>query len=77
MAEEVPGFAIGAEETVSADIAFGVEEKAGAVHDEGDGEDEPGVFGNDVGNEEVDFGGAVGDGASASAAMTVDVIEAV
>jgi hypothetical protein len=47
------------------------------VSDDGNGEDEPGVLGNDVGDEEVDFGGAVGDGASAGAAMTVDVIEAV
>jgi hypothetical protein len=77
LAEEVPGFAVGAEEAVSAGVAFGIEEKAGAVSDDGDGENEPGVLGNDVGDEEVDFGGAVGDGASAGAAMTVDVIEAV
>ena len=76
-AEEVPGFAVGAEEAVSAGIAFGIEEKTGAVGDDGDGEDEPGVLGNDVGDKEVDFGGAVGDGASAGAAMTVDVIEAI
>jgi len=77
LAEEVPGFAEGAEEAVSAGIAFGIEEKAGAVGDDGDGEDEPGVLGNDVGDEEVDFGGAVGDGTASGAAMTVDVIEAI
>jgi len=76
-AEEAPGFAVGAEEAVSAGVAFGIEEKTGAVGDEGDGEDEPGVLGNDVGDEEVDLGGAIGDGGSAGAAMTVDVIEAV
>ena len=77
LAEQVPGFAVGAEEAVSAGVAFGIEEQAGAVGNEGDGEDEPGVLGDDVGDEEVDFGGAVGDGASVGAAMAVDVIEAV
>ena len=73
----MPGFAVGAEEAVSAGVAFGIEEQAGAVSDKGDGEDEPGVLGDDVGDEEVDFGGAVGDGAASGAAITVDVIEAV
>jgi len=35
----------------------------------GEGEDEPGVFGDDVGGEEVDFVEGVGDGASVDAAV--------
>ena len=42
-----------------------------------DGEDIPGVFGDDVGDEEVDFGGFVGGDAADGAAVGVDVIEAV
>ena len=38
---------------------------------------EPGVFGDDVGDEEVDFGELVGDGASVEAAVEVDAVEAV
>jgi hypothetical protein len=39
-------------------------------------EDEPGIFGNDVGDEEIDFGEGVGDGASVDAAVGVDAVEA-
>jgi len=41
----------------------------------GEGEDEPGVFGDDVGGEEVDFVEGVGDGASVDAAVGVDTVE--
>ena len=43
----------------------------------GEGEDEPGVFGDDVGGDEIDFGEFVGDGASVDAAVGVEVVEAV
>ncbi len=39
--------------------------------DEGDGEDEPGVLGDDVGDEEVDFGWPAGDDAVIGAAMSL------
>jgi hypothetical protein len=38
-------------------------------------DDVPGVFGDDVGGDEVDFTGEVGDGASVHAAMGVDAVE--
>jgi len=37
----------------------------------------PGVFGDDVGGEEVDFAGEVGDGASSAAVEGIDAVEAV
>ena len=43
----------------------------------GQGEDEPGVFGDNVGGDEIDFGEFVGDGASVDAAVGVEVVEAV
>ena len=43
----------------------------------GEGEDEPGVFGDHVGGDEIDFGEFVGDGASVDAAVGVDAVEAV
>ncbi len=43
----------------------------------GEGEDEPGVFGDNVGGDEIDFGEFVGDGASVDAAVGVEVVEAV
>ena len=51
------GFAVGGEVGAWAGVAAGREEDAGAVLDEGDGEDKPGVLGDDVGDEEGDFGG--------------------
>jgi len=42
-----------------------------------DGENEVGVVGNDVGDDEIDFGGLVGDHASAGVACGADVVEAV
>ena len=41
----------------------------------GEREDEPGIFGDDVGGEEVDFGEGVGDGASVDAAVGIDAVE--
>jgi len=76
LVEEVPGFAVvvvGAGDGA----AFGAEKEAGLAVDVGEGEDEPGVFRDDVGDDEVDFGEFVGDGASVDAAVGVDVVEAV
>ena len=73
----MPGFAIVAVEAGAAVIVLGIEEQAGAAGDEVDGQDEPGVLGNGVGDEEIDLGGKIGDGAASGAAMRVDVVEAV
>jgi hypothetical protein len=54
----------------------GREEDAGAVLDFGDGEDEPGVFGDDVGDQEVDFARLIGDDSVVGSAMGVDAVEA-
>ncbi len=56
---------------------FGAEEEAGEAENVREGEDEPGVFGDDVGGDEIDFGEFVGDGASVDAALGVEVVEAV
>ncbi len=72
----VPGFAVGVVEAGTA-ARFGAEEEAGQAEDVGKGEDEPGVFGDDVGSDEIDFGEFVGDGASVDAAVGVEVVEAV
>lgn len=74
--EVVPGFAVGVVEAGEA-AAFGAEQKAGLAEDVREGEDEPGIFGDDVGGDEIDFGELVGDGASVDAAVGVDVVEAV
>jgi len=76
-AEEVPSFAIIAVEAGVAVIIFGIEEQAGAGGDEIDGQDEPGVLWNDVGDEEIDLGRKIGDGAASGAAVRVDVVEAI
>ena len=55
-------------------VAPGREEDAGAVLDEGDGEDEPGVLGDDVGDEEDDFAGLAGDNAVTGAATSSDAL---
>jgi hypothetical protein len=73
--EEVPGFAVGVVETGAA-VAASAEQEAGGA-DGGDGNDVPGVLGDDVGGKEVDFGGEVGDGASVGAAVSVDAVESV
>ena len=75
-AEEGPGFAVGVVEAGFA-VFFAAEEDAGASGYEVDGEDVPGVFGNDVGGEEIDFGGGVGDGVAIDAAAGIHVVEAV
>jgi hypothetical protein len=72
----VPGFAVVVVEAGTA-ARFGAEEEAGEAEDVGEGEDEPGVFGDDVGGDEIDFGEFVGDGASVDAAVGVEVVEAV
>jgi hypothetical protein len=41
-----------------------------------DGEDEPGVVGDDVGDQEIDFGGLVGGDVAEGAAVGVYVVEA-
>jgi len=73
--EQVPGFAVGVV-VVGLAAALGIEAEAGEAEDVGEREDEPGIFGDDVGDEEIDFGEGVGDGASVDAAVGVDAVEA-
>jgi len=74
--QQTPGLSVGGEVGAFSGMIARREEDAGAVLDFGDGEDEPGVFGDDVGDEEVDFVGLVGDGPMVGAAMGVDAVEA-
>jgi hypothetical protein len=74
-AEEVPGFAVGVV-AAGLGVAFAAEEEGGAAAGGGDWDDVPGVLGDDVGGEEIDFGGEIGDGASVDAAVGVDALEA-
>ncbi len=71
----MPGFAVGVVEAGAA-VAVAAEEEAGDSAKGVEWEDVPGVFGDDVGGEEVDFAGKVGDGASVAAAVGVDAVEA-
>jgi len=75
LVEEGPGFAVGVVETGEAGF-FGTEEQAGLAQNVREREDEPGVFGDDVGGEEIDFGGLVGDDTAVEAATSVDAVEA-
>jgi hypothetical protein len=75
LVEEVPGFTVGVV-FVGFPTSFGVEGERGQAEDVREREDIPGVFGDDVGGEEVDFGEFVGDGASVDAAVGVDAVEA-
>jgi len=71
----LPGFAVLVVEA-GAGVGFAAEQEAGAA-DGSDRDDVPGVFGDDVGGQEVDFGGEVGEGASVGAAVAIDAVEAV
>ena len=71
----MPGFAVGVVEAGAA-VAAAAEQEAGASAGGVERNNVPGVFGDDVGGEEVDFAGKVGDGASVDAAMGVDTVEA-
>src|SRR5450755_4316950 len=55
----------------------GGEQEAGAVEDVADGKDEPGILLENVGDEEIDLGGTVGEHASVDAAVRVDAIKAI
>jgi len=69
----VPGFAVGFAD--SAAVALRAEgETGGSVSNR---KDEIGVVGNDVDDHEIDFGGLVGDDASAGVPGWADVVEAV
>lgn len=56
-------------------VAAAAEEEAGASAGGVERNDVPGVLGDDVGGDEMDFAGEVGDGASVDAAMGVDAVE--
>jgi len=71
----VPGFAVLIVEAGAA-VLLAAEQEAGAA-DGADRNDVPGVFGDDVGGDEVDFAGQIGDGAASAAAVGVDAVEAV
>jgi hypothetical protein len=55
-AEEVPGFAVGVVEA-GLGVAVAAEQEAGDTAGGSEGDEVPGVFGDDVGGEEVDFAG--------------------
>ena len=57
--EEAPGFAIFFEHGAGLAAGVGIEANALALVDGLDGDDVPDIFGNDVGDEEIDFGGGV------------------
>jgi len=69
----VPGFAVGFVDSAAA--VFRAEGQAGGGV--ANGKDEIGVVGNDVDDDEIDFGGGVGDDASAGVPGWTDVVEAV
>ncbi len=73
--QEGPGFAVGVVEA-GLGIVAATEEKAGAAEKSFERDDVPGVLGDDVGGEEVDFAGEIGDGAASSAAVGVEVVQA-
>ncbi len=77
IAEQVPGFAVGGEEVFPARVVFAGEEEAAAAGDYADGDDEPGVFGDDVGGDEVEVGGGVGDDAAVGDALDAELVAAV
>lgn len=58
-------------------IVLEAEEQAGAGEDCLDGEDEPGVLGDDVGDQEIYFRRVVGDHVAVGAAVRIDVVAAV
>ena len=60
--EEVPGFAVLVVEAGAA-VLFAAEQEAGAA-DGVERDDVPGILGNDVGGDEIDFSRAVGNGAA-------------
>jgi len=72
----VPGFAVG---VVEAGLAVGsaAEQEAGGSEEGLERNEVPGVFGDDVSGEEVDFAGEIGDGAASGAAVGVEVVHAV
>jgi hypothetical protein len=74
-AEEVPGFAVGVVEAGAA-IPAAAEQEAGDSASGVQRNDVPGIFGDDVNGEEMDFAGEIRDGATAGAAMGVDAVEA-
>jgi hypothetical protein len=71
----VPGFAVGVVEAGAA-ITVAAEQEAGDSASGVQRDDVPGIFGDDVDGEEVDFAREIRDGASAGAAMGVDAVEA-
>ena len=71
----MPGFAVGVVEAGAA-VGAAAKQEAGDSASGVQRNDVPGVFGDDVDGEEVDFAGEIRDGASAGAAVGVDAVEA-
>jgi hypothetical protein len=69
--QEAPGFAVSFEVGAGGVAGVGIEADAFAVSDGCDGDDVPEVFGDDVGDQEVDFGGGVDGVAGSGGADTV------
>ena len=75
--QQVPGFAVGAVEAGTSGVVARDEEETGAVVNDVDGQGEPGVFGNDVGDKKVNFVEAMSNHAAVGAAVRIDVVETV
>ena len=71
----MPGFAVG---VVSAGlgVAAATEQEAGGPEEGFQRHDVPGVFGDDVGGEEVDLPGKVGNGAASGVTLSVEGVKA-
>ena len=72
----MPSLAVGAVEAALG-IVLETEEQAGAGEDGLDGEDEPGVLGNDVGDQNVDLRRVLGDRFAVGAAVGIYAVAAV
>jgi len=55
-------------------VGVAAEEEGGGSEEGFQRDDVPGVLGDDVGGEEVDFAGEIGDGAASRAAVGVEMV---
>ena len=72
----MPGFLVFVVEA-GLEVVVAAEEEAGGSEEGFERNDVPGVLGNDVGGEEVDFAGKILDGAASGAAVGVEVVHIV
>src|SRR4051812_6752106 len=75
LTQQIPSLPISREMRALTRMVPGREEDTGSALDLADGENEPGVFRDDVGDQEVHLAGQVGDGSIVRAAMRADAIQ--